>query len=227
MINIVSRIWLRGVLVVAVAYHTLWACAPVPHMPPPVPLAKGEVIFGGTGTAGSSPYLQGNPYSSPVLGTVQVWGGIPIRDGLIFHSSAFYSPNDHPDATGGGVGLRQDLFRPEWGQVGVQVGVGWLYASLGVPISVELSDPLTLYTHPTVSTVTDSFMGIPSPPLAVHLPVGLWWWSPSKGLGLGVELGVQRYMNYTYGLGDQPQLLGHVSISLGSSRVLTRDRAAR
>lgn len=52
--NPTLQLALRTVTALTVAYHTLWACAPALHMPPPVPLAKGEVIFGGTKTAGAS-----------------------------------------------------------------------------------------------------------------------------------------------------------------------------
>ena len=217
---------LRAVVVVTGAYHILWACAPASHMPPPVPLAKGEVIYGGTGTAGASNLnLKTDSFSDLTpLAALQVWGGVPITDGLIAYGAVFHGRGD---VTGAGVGLRQDLLQTERSQLGVQASVGWLYASLGFPISVELSDPLTLYTRPTVNTVTDDWMGWPSPPLAVHLPVGLWWWSPSREIGLGVELGAQGYKAHMGAIGYQPQLLGYLSVSLGSSRMLTPDSAAR
>lgn len=53
-VNRTLQLALRTVTALTVAYHALWAYAPALHMPPPVPLAKGEVIFGGTGTAGAS-----------------------------------------------------------------------------------------------------------------------------------------------------------------------------
>ena len=217
---------LRAAVVLSAMSLALCACAPASYMPPPVPLAKGEVIFGGTGTAGASNLNHKTASFSDLtpFEALQVWGGVPITDGLIAYGAVFHGRGD---ATGGGVGLRQDLLQTERSQLGVQASVGWLYASLGFPISVELSDPLTLYTRPTVNTVTDDWMGWPSPPLALHLPVGLWWWSPSREIGLGVELGAQGYKAHMGAIGYQPQLLGYLSVSLGSSRMLTPDSAAR
>ena len=219
-----TPLMLRAVVVLSAMSLALCACAPVSQMPPPVPMAKGEVIYGGTGTVGVASlryktYSGLQPYP---FGTVQAWGGAPLKDGLIAHGSVFYGPHM---GIGGGAGLRAELKETEWGQVGVQASVGWVYVSVGLPVSVEVSDPLTLYTHPTVSTVTDDWMGLAFP-LAVHLPIGLWWWSP-KGTGLGVELGAQGYMTHMGALGDQPNLLAYLSIGLGSSILLTPDSAPR
>lgn len=202
----------------------LCACAPASQMPPPVPLAKGQVIYGGTGTVGVANlrYKTDSGLRTYPFGVVQAWGGAPLKNGLIVHGSVFRSPHM---GTGGGAGLRAELKETEWGQVGVQASVGWAYVSVGLPASVEVSAPLTLYTHPTVSTVTDDWMGVAFP-LAVHLPIGLWWWSP-RGTGLGVELGAQGFMTHMGALGDQPDLLAYLSISLGSSTLLTPDSAAR
>lgn len=201
---------LRAMTALAVAYHTIWACAPSAHLPPPLPNVAGEMSFGGTVLGGSSAPLSEVPSLDEMkgYGEAQAWGSYALTDRWNLTGTAYIGV---VSLLGGGVNARFDIVETDRVQLGVQAGGGFIYATAGVPFSVGVTDSLTLYTLPSVTTSAGNRESVIDLPITPQVPLGLWWTSPT-GVGAGVELGAVVYPD-----GRELHSLPYVALSMGYS----------
>ena len=134
------------VTVVGAAWFALWACAPAATMPIPAMVGDNtnEFALGVNETVGSETYL-GEFYGPGVGVSGQFWylhrfGNFNFGGGLFAGQSTL---------VGGGVSFG-GLFPVGAVEVGFRVSGGWLWADLGVPVTVPLGDHVWLYTEPSV-----------------------------------------------------------------------------
>ena len=215
---------LRGATALAVVYHVLWACAPVASLPPPIPNAKGELTVGGAGVVGAHD-LSAQTTSIEALhghANVQGFAGVALNDRWNVYGTAFLGS---ASGVGVGVGARVDVVETERLLLGVQASGGLLYASVGLPMAVNVTDQLTLYTQPGVGSVTSPRSAYTDWRVIPQVPVGLWWTSPS-GVGVGAELGAQGQLapsgasSAGYG-----QLAPYLALNVGFTGVPAKRRA--
>lgn len=135
----------------------LIACAPATTAPPPVPLADDQIREVGL-SAGAGAFVfytrscPGNPYAD-CRTDVDL---SPAIDGMFWYRRS-RARWDHGFSAGlGSSSLNLGGFArvrlngdPERRYVGLQLDAGILWASLGVPLSMELQDGLWIYTNPS------------------------------------------------------------------------------
>ena len=202
---------LRAMTALTVAYHTIWACAPAVHLPPPMPMAKEQgFVVGGSLVGGAwevnrqaslervTPYVSG-----------QAFGMVALSDRWNVGGTAFLGMST---AAGAGVFARLDIVEANRFYLGAQAGGGLAYGSLGVPLGVGVTDSLWLYTHPNVATTTIGASNFYVDLVQPQLPLGLWW-QTSDTFGLGLELGTTYGEDYNDGHSFAP----YVALSLASS----------
>lgn len=134
------------VSLVGVAWFALWACAPMSTMPVPGAIGEQENEFaiGGNYTAGSEAYL-GEFLGTGVGASGQLsyqhrFGNLHFGGGVFAGQSSL---------VGGGV-FFGGLFPVGAANLGFQVSGGWLWAEVGMPVTVPLGDVVWLYTEPSV-----------------------------------------------------------------------------
>ncbi len=171
------------VSLVGVAWFALWACAPMSTMPIPGAIGeqKNEFALGGNYTGGSGTYL-GEFYGSGTGASGQL--SYDHRFGKFNFGGGIFA--GQPTLVGGGV-FFGGLFPVGAVNVGFQVSGGWLWADLGVPVTVPLGDRIWLYTEPSV--------GIRSHVL--RLPVGAGF-RLGKHVTLAPEVAVQYSPQYAF-----------------------------
>lgn len=154
----------KGLTTLGVAYFVLWACAPPAMMPPPVPLAAPQ--RSDVGLAASPQMLVEPGYVSGGL-EGQVWYQRQMTNfdlGVV--ASGGYT-GDVPNGSAG-IFLREtyDGGGSSPVHIGWYLGLGWLHARVGVPVTVPISADgrSWFYTQPTVGI---SYRGL------VHVPAGI------------------------------------------------------
>ena len=184
---------LRAVTALAAMASALVACAPVSQLPPPIPNAKDELGAGGAVVVGAHNVNARTHSVDDLRGHVnlQGWSIYSVNDRLNVFGTAFIGTSSYG---GLGVGLRLDLLENERFLLGLQASGGVAFGAVGLPIAVNVTDQLTLYTHPSVSNTTYARAYYATTDIVPQLPIGLWWTSPS-GLGLGAELGTQGHQH--------------------------------
>lgn len=210
--NALVQLVLRALTAITVVYHTLWACAPVTTLPPPLPMAKGDTNIGG-GLIGGAFDLNAQTRSVDDLQghiNAQGWASVAVTDWLDAYWTGFLGSSS---GGGTGAGLHVDVLELERLSLGVQASGGFAYYAASLPVAVTVTDQLILYTNPGI---THGTLFQPSTGRAQPLvPIGLWWTSP-RGIGLGAELGAQGYMeSEDPGSQRRPTLMPYLALSVG------------
>lgn len=140
---------LRTMTALTVAYHTIWACAPAVHLPPPMPMGKedgftvGGSLVGGAWDVNQQASLERvTPFVSG-----QAFGMVAVSERWNLGGTAYLGMST---LLGAGVIARLDLVEANRFYLGAQAGGGFAYGSIGVPVGVGVTDSLWLYTHPNV-----------------------------------------------------------------------------
>lgn len=193
---------LRAMTALTVAYHTIWACAPAVHLPPPMPMGKedgftvGGSLVGGAWDVNQQASLERvTPFVSG-----QAFGMVAVSERWNLGGTAYLGMST---LLGAGVIARLDLVEANRFYLGAQAGGGFAYGSIGVPVGVGVTDSLWLYTHPNVSTTTISASNFYVNLLQPQVPLGLWW-QTTDTLGLGLELGTSAGRDYGDGVSFAP-----------------------
>jgi hypothetical protein len=192
----------RSLAMIAAAYFVFWACAPPTSLPPPVPMAADQAVeFGGAATGGaylttsrSCPESQGcSPELDPTYGAdAQLWLSTPVGDRGTLGALLFGGTTT---VIGGGGFGRVKLNSSPDSYIGLQGSAGWLWASVGVPLSVRVAGDTWLYTSPSVGF---HFTGL------VSLPVGV-------SVHLAEDVLLNAELNYTT---DVMTSLGYYEVPL-------------
>lgn len=182
------RLLWAGPVALAVCYFSLWACAPVFTQSPPTPIADDR-----------------NREAGLTVGTGLEFGADdPCSDGVILNRScngpqlqAYYRSRVGKvelaavahggviSVIGGGLQIRGYFVESDRALFGLTGGVGWFWASLGIPVSGALSDNVWIYTEPTASFAV---VGM------VRVPVGVRW-HMGQGFSTGLEGGAMTGVN--------------------------------
>ena len=164
--------------VLGAVWFALWACAPMSTLPVPGSMAEGQrEEFGLTADYTVAGYDQTNGYLPLGRGaTGQFWYrhrfGHWHLGGSLFAGQA--------SAVGGGV-FFGGLFPVGGVNLGFDVAAGWLWAEVGMPVTVPLGERAWFYTAPSVGLRTYVF----------RLPVGVGF-RVGKHWTLGPELELQH-----------------------------------
>ena len=202
---------LRAMTALTVAYHTIWACAPAVHLPPPMPMAKeqgfvvGGSLVGGAWEVKPQASLEGvTPFVSG-----QAFGMVALSDRWNVGGTAFLGMST---VIGAGGFARLDIVEANRFYLGAQAGGGLAYGSLGVPVGVGVTDSLWLYTHPNVTTTTIGASNFYVDLVQPQLPLGLWW-QATDTFGMGLELGSTYGRDYD----DAYSFAPYAALSVASS----------
>lgn len=188
------RLLWAGPVALGVCYFALWACAPILTSPSPAPIPDGNTNQLGVGVTGAAEIVPGTCYAG-LFGDMSCSG----FDFKAFYRHKFKAPVElDVSAHGGfttlaGAGLRvrgyfaeTDVFR-----AGLSGGVGWAYASLGVPFAGKIGPNVWLYTEPTGTLASVG---------AARLPVGLSFTAGQTSIDLEVGAATAAdFVPYPYG----------------------------
>lgn len=217
MTRIGSTGWFRLLAGIVLICLPLLACgSPVAQVPPPVPLAKGEVLGGVGLTLGSYKSDNFNPvervrgpiweYNHPEeqYEHIAFWGQTPVTErltvgGVIATGSAIYF----------GPSARFEVIDAKHFALSAQARGGLAYFELGVPLSVEIYEDLWVYTVPSMtarllegdadgSFFPPGFLDFTDQRITGQALVGVYWTSP-RGPGVGVEAGDVIYLDRVAG----------------------------
>jgi hypothetical protein len=164
--------------VLGAAWFALWGCAPMSTIPVPGSMAEGQrEELGVTADYTVASYDQSSGYVGSGQGaTGQFWYrhqfGRWHLGGSLFGGQAA--------AVGGGV-FFGGLFPVGKVNLGIDVAAGWLWAEVGMPVTVPLGERAWFYTAPSVGLRTYVF----------RLPVGVGF-RLGKHWTLGPELELQH-----------------------------------
>jgi hypothetical protein len=164
--------------VLGAAWFALWACAPMSTLPVPGSMAEGQrEEFGITADYTVSSSDQGTGYTGSGRGlTGQFWYrhrfGHWHLGGSVFAGQA---------AAGGAGVFFGGLFPVGKVNLGFDVAAGWLWAEVGMPLTVPLGQRAWFYTAPSVGLRT----------YVIRVPVGVGF-RIGKHLTLGPELELQH-----------------------------------
>lgn len=172
---------------IAVSYFVFWACAPPSVVAPMTPMADPRGWdLGGSLSAGGSMRTVGVYDSGPgetggieyelvderreVAQTYggQVWGVYDAGRVAIGGTLGAAAVLDEGGGVHGGVMVRPTLLERDDLMVGLDVQLGWLWGSLGVPISVRATDRVWVYTDPSLGL---RYTGLVNVPLGVSIEV--------------------------------------------------------
>ncbi len=176
------------VSVAAVAYFVFWACAPTTYFQPSghIQPREGFVEIGASTALVPGGQVAFDSSSDAQTGVqpsfdFQLSGGAQVNDFLSLRLHVFAGSST---LVGLGPALRFHLLKDERLDIGVDFQGGWLWASVGLPISVEITDRLWFYTQPS--------FGLRFQP--TQLPVGLYW-EATDAVALGVTVGLDSEPN--------------------------------
>ncbi len=170
----------RLLVLAATAWIACWACAPPTSLPAPVPLAKGDGFELGGGATGGLLFEKdcrttrdesGATVSytcDPVLGgtgDIQQWGMVAVNDrrtlGWVVNGGlGSRTYNGDPGVSAGFV-TRLDLAEAPHRLIGVQAELGWLWVSVGAPVSFQVRDDIWVYTHPSIGLRNPGYLRLP------------------------------------------------------------------
>jgi hypothetical protein len=203
---------LRAMTALTVAYHTIWACAPAVHLPPPTPMAKEQGLVVGGSLVGGAWEVNQQASLERVTPFVsgQAFGMVALSDRWNVGGTAFLGMST---LLGAGAFARLDVVEANRFYLGAQAGGGLFYGSIGVPVGVGVTDSLWLYSHPNVTTASVSASNYYTSLLQPQLPLGLWW-QATDTFGLGVEVGSSAGPDYDDGVSFAPYAALSVSTSL-------------
>jgi hypothetical protein len=165
-----------------VAYFAIWACAPVQHMRPPVPIAQsGESEYGVAVGALNQIYVQ-REAPSP---TGMAWWQWANSDGSMRYGTALSFNGSLPGLTGY-LGMR--LNETPSSYIWLDGGLTLIGAELSLPMGLALTDTTWLYSAPGVTLGATGLQtgegGL------LRIPIGLAYWSPSGDFSFRFEAGV-------------------------------------
>jgi len=195
-----ESLWSRGgallTMLAIAAWLSVWACAPPSTLPAPVPLGKANGVELGGGIAASGAFIEDCRTTESVeLGSELVGEPSCERTLVVFPDAAHWGVLPLNDQwavgwqLGGGLGTpriaggamaRLDLAKSERHLVGPQLELGFAWAALGIPASMQVKDKVWLYTHPSVGL---RMSGMARAPIGLALDVG-------KRMRLDMEAGV-------------------------------------
>ncbi|MFZ5475454.1 MAG: hypothetical protein ACOZNI_01660 [Myxococcota bacterium] len=150
----------------------LVACAPVAMMPPPTPFAEGQHFEVGGALTGSAYDTRfstcGTDFGAPCSG-LGLHGYALGRIGPVDLGGLVYA--GMAEAAGGGVLVRVSPVDTRRFRLGAQLDGGWIWAALGVPVAVGLSDRVWLYSQPSAGWRTAGVVRVPLG-VSIRMPYG-------------------------------------------------------
>lgn len=166
---------LAGLLsLIALAYSTLWACAPAASMRAPTPFAEGVANEIGAGATWNQLLVEEAtssndfvPYRSGLSG--QLWYQHQFGEWFSLGGTLF---GGQTNFFGGGVQLRGMWVRAPRFRLGTDLEGGWYWGAIGIPVAVGLSDDVWLYSNPSVRLSTHQMVRVP---LGVAANLGDHW----------------------------------------------------
>lgn len=133
---------------VATAYLSLWACAPLASIPPIMPLDRERpnqltaAIGGGRGTTEATMVTREVPYVAGAQGAyVHQFKYLDIGGQLSLRNDTFIAL---------GALVRARLIETDDLLLGVQASGGWMWMALALPFSVRLGEGIWAYTAPSI-----------------------------------------------------------------------------
>lgn len=191
----------RLVVGFSAGYFALWACAPTSTVAPMVPLHdQTGWDIGGAVSAGATTTVENVYENVPTdtgmtyefvreerhiapAGGAQVWGVSDLGRvdlGLTMGAAVVGGVGGGPH---GGFIVRPHLVETDDLVLGLDLQLGWLWGSLGLPVSVRASDRVWVYTDPSLGF---RYSGV------VNVPVGL-------SVEVGEHMRVNAELNYLSG----------------------------
>ncbi len=132
----------------ATAYLSLWACAPLASMPPILPLDRERpnqlslAVGGGKGTTDATYFTREVPYVAGAQGAyVHQFKYLDIGGQLSLRNDTFLAL---------GALVRARLVETDDLVLGLQASGGWMWMSMALPLSVRLSEGIWAYTAPSL-----------------------------------------------------------------------------
>ncbi len=189
------------VSVVVACWFALWACAPMSTLPVPGSIGENtnEFALAGNGTFSTdqAPGLAARGYGvSGQLSYQHRFNHLNLG-GAIFGGTS--------NLVGGGV-FFGGLFPVGGANLGFQISAGWLWAEVGVPVTLPLGDSVWLYTEPSVGYRTRF----------LRLPMGAGF-----RLGDHVTLAPEVAVEYLMPWGTAARPVGDLPVGLGVTGALS------
>lgn len=188
----------------AAAWFAAWACAPPTALAPPVPMAADQRFEAG-GMAAGGATISRNRGAQPDT-ALNLWA-MGRRGRWDFGGSGGLEANLTQELVGhAGFFGRYRAIEHDNFVMSPQLGLGWFYASVALPMAVRLRNDLWFYSAPEVGL---RLTGLVQLPVGLSLPLG-----PSTRLN--AELGLQADIPYLSALGyyDGPSVYGGVGLTV-------------
>lgn len=190
------------VSVVGAAWFALWACAPMSTLPVPGSIGENtnEFALTGNGTLSTDrydAYIIAPGYGvSGQLSYQHRFNNLHLGGAVFAGTSTF---------VGGGV-FFGGLYPVGKANLGFQVAAGWMWAEVGMPVTLPLGDTVWLYTEPSIGYRTRF----------LRLPIGAGF-----RLGDHVTLAPEVAVEYLTPWGTTARPVGDLPLGLGVTGALS------
>lgn len=153
----------RILQVAGLAWIALWACGPPTPVPPPVPFAptdRSETALYGMASIPARAVCRGDwEPCHPPRPDLGLTFAKPGRTKWVWGLEGWAGWNT---PISGGVSFRRDFLAHEGRVAGVRLAVGGLYGSAGVPLALQATPRLWIYTQPTLALVASGPFQVPA-----------------------------------------------------------------